>query len=74
MVIRDAGQEGITGWEEDRMLRMRMVETLKKAAGTLASLSRSVQSLEHMPVQDAILHRVEEALTLMHQVSEGAGV
>ncbi|KAI9228015.1 MAG: phosphatidylinositol-glycan biosynthesis class S protein-domain-containing protein [Piptocephalis tieghemiana] len=72
VVIRDAGQEGITGWEEDRMLRMRMVETLKKAAGTLASLSRSVQSLEHMPVQDAILHRVEEALTLMHQACDAS--
>ncbi|RKP15087.1 phosphatidylinositol-glycan biosynthesis class S protein [Piptocephalis cylindrospora] len=72
IIIKEAGEEGITGWEEDRMLRMRMVETMRKAASTLGSLSRSVQSLEHMPVQDAIRYRVEEALEWMHKACDAS--
>jgi len=58
----DVSSVGLTAWEQDAMLRTRIIETLVEARQTLASLLRLVAAQGHMVVHDEIAEMVAQSV------------
>jgi len=65
-----ATKSGITDWELDALIRMRMVELIQGAISTLESLSRLVTAQGHMMVAESIRERVESAISHVEEACQ----
>jgi phosphatidylinositol glycan class S len=62
-----APHSGITRWELDSLLRMYTTRALVNTVNTLQSLSRMVQNLQHMVIQDHIDNKIQSSIHLVQE-------
>ena len=68
VVVEDDPAHGITGWELDRLYRIKSVQNAMDTISTLSSLSSLLSSLGTIVVRDHIADLVQHSLDALEQI------